>query len=213
MNVFAVESQIDLMAAAAGTDPLEFRLRHLSDARMRRVLQAAAAGFGWTAAKSHPSGRGRGIACSTDAGSYVATIAELSVDRDSGRVQVQRVVCAEDLGIVVNPDGARSQIEGAVMMGLGYSLIEELHFRGGEILDRNFDSYPLPRFSDAPRIEAILVRNDELAPQGGGEPPIVTTGAALANAIFDATGARLNRLPMTPARVRAAAAATAAPRV
>jgi CO/xanthine dehydrogenase Mo-binding subunit len=209
MNVFAIESQMDFMAAALRADPLEFRLRHLHDVRMRKVLQTAADAFGWTAA-SRPSGRGVGLACSTDAGSYVATIAELTVDRTDGEVRVRRVVCAEDLGIAVNPDGARAQIEGAVMMGLGYSLMEELKFRGGEILDRNFASYPLPRFSHAPRVEAIVVPDDEVEPQGGGEPPITTMGAALANAVFDATGARLLRLPMTPARVLAAVKAVGA---
>jgi nicotinate dehydrogenase subunit B len=207
MNVFAAESQIDLMATAAGVDPLEFRLRHLSDARMRAVLQAAATTFGWkAAARRNGSGRGIGIACATDAGSYVATMAEVEVDRAGGHVQVRRVVCAQDMGIVVNPDGARMQIEGGITMGLGYTLSEELRFRGGEILDGNFDTYRLPRFSWVPRIEAVLVPNDELAPQGGGEPSITTTGAVIANAVFNATGARLFRLPMTPARILAAIA-------
>ena len=200
MNVFAIESQMDIMAAACGSDPLEFRLRHLRDARMRRVLQAAAAAFGWKSAAA-PSGRGCGIACASDAGSYVAACAEVVVDKAHGNVRVLRVVCAEDLGIVVNPDGARMQIEGAITMGLGYALSEELHFRGGAILDRNFDSYQIPRISSAPRIEALLVPNDAIPPQGGGEPPITIVGAVIANAVFDATGSRQFRLPMTPARV------------
>jgi nicotinate dehydrogenase subunit B len=203
MNVFAVESQMDLMAAAAGVDPLGFRLRHLTDARMRSVLTSAARAFGWQPG-AHPSGRGAGIACSTDAGSYVAACAEVAVDRTLGKVRVLRVVCAEDLGTVVNPEGARMQIEGGVTMGLGYCLSEELRFRGGEVLDLNFDSYHPPRFSAVPRIEAILVPNDAIAPQGGGEPPITIMGAVLANAVFDATGARLDRLPMSPERVLAA---------
>lgn len=99
------------------------------------------------------------------------------------------------------------QMEGAITMGLGYTLAEELRFRGGEILDRNFDTYSIPRFSWVPRIETVLVKNDELTPQGGGEPAIVPTGAAVANAVFDATGARVFRLPMTPERVRQAIAA------
>ncbi|HEV2285591.1 MAG TPA: molybdopterin cofactor-binding domain-containing protein [Steroidobacteraceae bacterium] len=206
MNVFAIESQMDLMAAAAGVDPLEFRLQHLRDARMRRVLETAAQAFGWRSAAA-PSRRGVGVACASDAGSYVAACAQVAVDETQGTVRVLRVVCAEDLGIAVNPEGARMQIEGGITMGLGYALSEELQFRGGDILDRSFASYHLPRFSDVPHIEAILVRNDELAPQGGGEPPITITGAVLANAIFDATGARQTRLPMTAARVRAAIAA------
>src|ERR1035437_5842168 len=206
MNVFAVESQIDLMACAAGMDSLEFRLHNLSDTRMRRVLQAAADAFGYQAAVA-PSGRGVGLACSMDAGTCVATLAEVKVDQASGKVKVLRMVCAQDMGIVVNPDGARMQIEGGLTMGLGYALTEELRFRGGDILDRNFDSYEIPRFSWVPHIDTVLVKNDELAPQGGGEPSITTTGAVLANAVFDATGARLLRLPMTAERIRQAIAA------
>ena len=206
MNVYAAESQMDIMAAAAGADPLEFRLRHLTDPRMRTALQTAAEAFGWKAAVG-PSGRGFGIACSTDAGTYVATMAEVAVDATSGQVRVKRIVCAQDMGIVVNPDGARMQIEGGLTMGLGYTLAEELQFSGGKILDRNFDSYPLPRFSWVPRIQALLVPNDRVPPQGGGEPAITTTGAVIANAVCDATGARLFRLPMTPQRVLAAMAA------
>ena len=208
MNVFAIESQMDIMAAALKVDPLEFRLRHLRDARMRRVLASAAAAFGWRPAAA-PSGRGVGIACASDAGSCVAACAEVAVDKAHGTVRVLRVVCAEDLGIVVNPEGARMQIEGAITMGLGYALTEELQFRGGDILDRSFGSYHVPRFSAVPRIEAILVRNDELAPQGAGEPPITIVGAVLANAIFDATGARQWRLPMTAERIRVAMASGA----
>ena len=206
MNVFAIESHIDSMACAAGMDPLAFRLHNLSDARMSRVLQAAADAFGYQAAVA-PSGRGVGLACSMDAGTCVATLAEVKVDQASGKVKVLRMVCAQDMGIVVNPDGARMQIEGALTMGLGYALTEELRFRGGDILDRNFDSYEIARFSGVPRIDTVLVKNDELAPQGGGEPSITTTGAVLANAVFDATGARLLRLPMTAERIRQAIAA------
>jgi len=206
MNVFAGESQIDIMASAAGVDPLEFRLSHMSNPRMRSVLEAAAKAFGWKPAAA-PSGRGIGVACGMDAGTCVATIAQVQVDKISGRVTVRKIVCAQDMGIVVNPIGAKMQMEGAITMGLGYALAEELRFRGGEILDRNFDTYHLPRFSWVPAIETILVENDELAPQGGGEPAIVPTGAVLANAVFDATGARLYRLPMAPERVRRAIAA------
>jgi nicotinate dehydrogenase subunit B len=203
MNVFAIESQIDAMAAAAKEDPLAFRLRHLTDVRMRRVLQAAADTFGWTPAAG-PSRRGFGIACNIDAGTYVATIAEVKVDAASGHVQVIRVICAQDMGVVVNPDGAKMQMEGGITMGLGYTLSEELRFHGGDILDRNFDTYDIPRFSWVPRIDCVFIKNDDLAPQGGGEPPITTTGAVIANAVFDATGARMLRLPMTPARLKQA---------
>lgn len=202
-NVFARESQIDIMAAAAKIDPLEFRLRNTSDARARRVLQAAADAFGWKAAAG-PSGQGRAIAVGIDAGTYCALAAEVAVDRASGEIKVKRVVAAQDMGMVINPEGAKMQMEGCVMMGLGYVLSEELNFRGGEIVDENFATYELPRFSTMPRIETVLVKNDDLSPQGGGEPAIVPMGAVIANAVFDAIGVRMYRLPMTPARVLAA---------
>jgi CO/xanthine dehydrogenase Mo-binding subunit len=172
---------------------------------MRRVLKTAAEHFKWQPAPA-PSRRGFGVACNIDAGTYVATMAEVHVDPLNCQVNVTRVVCAQDMGVVVNPEGARMQIEGGITMGLGYSLSEEVRFLGGDILDRNFGSYQIPRFSWVPHIEAVLIKNDELAPQGGGEPPITTTGAVIANAIFDATGARVTRLPMTADRIRAAIA-------
>jgi isoquinoline 1-oxidoreductase len=202
-NTFARESHMDLLAAAAGVDPIEFRLRHLTDKRMARVLKTAAERFGWSPSKA-PSKRGYGVACGIDAGTYVAGIAEVAVDAKKGAVQVKRVVCAQDMGLVVNPEGARIQMEGCITMGLGYALTEEIHFQGGKVLDTNFDTYELPRFSWVPEIETVLVENRELAPQGGGEPAIILMGALLANAIHDATGARLLQLPMTPARVQAA---------
>ncbi len=203
LNVFARESQIDVMAVAAGADPLAFRLANTSDARMRRVLERVGERSGWKPGAG-PSGRGRGLACGIDAGSYVAMVAEVEVDRASGRVRVARVVCAQEMGQVINPEGAIMQIEGCVVMGLGYALSEELRFTGGTIHDRNFGTYRLPRFSDLPAIDAFLVENDALAPQGGGEPAIVTVGGAIANAIFDAVGARLHRMPMTTERVKTA---------
>ena len=209
MNIFAVESQIDRMAAALGADPVAFRLANTSDPRMRRVLQAAAKAFGWKTGAS-PSGtsagqgsirKGRGVACGIDAGTYAALMAEVAVDTAKGSVRVERVVAVQDMGIVVNPLGARMQMEGCVTMGLGYVFSEELRFRGGKILDRNFGTYEIPRLSWLPRIETVLVDNPEVDPQGGGEPAIVPMGAVVANAVFDATGARVFRLPMTPQRV------------
>ncbi len=201
-NTYARESQIDTMAAAAGTDPLTFRLKNLKDKKMVRVLKAAAEKFGWASAKT-PRGRGYGLACAMDAGSYVAHMAEVEVD-NNGHVQVKRVVCAQDMGLVVNPEGAKMQIEGSVIMGLGYALTEEVHFDGGKILDLNFDTYEIPRFSWLPQIDAILIDDKESPPQGCGEPAIVCVGAVIANAIYDAVGARLYQLPMTPDRVREA---------
>jgi CO/xanthine dehydrogenase Mo-binding subunit len=170
---------------------------------MKKLMQVAADQFGWSDRK-RSDGIGCGIACNIDAGTYVATIAEVQVEPKTGVVKVLRIVCAQDMGIVVNPEGAKMQIEGGITMGLGYSLSEEVQFRGGEILDANFDSYQIPRFSWVPKFEIVLVKNDELAPQGGGEPPITTTGAVLANAIFDAVGVRMFQLPMTPERIKAA---------
>lgn len=200
-NTFAREQQIDIMAAKAGVDPVTFRLRHLAaDAPVRRCLETAARVFGYRPAR-HPSGRGIGVACGMDSGTWVAHFAEVAVDRETGKVRVKRVVCAQDMGRAIHPEGARQQMEGCITMGLGYALGEEVHFRGGEVLTRSFSEYPLPRFSDLPRIEAVLVDPKEGAPQGGGEPAIICMGAVIANAIFDATGARLYHLPMTPERV------------
>ncbi len=202
-NTFARESHIDMLAAKAGADPLEFRLSHLSDKRMIRVLEAAAKQFGWKPGRA-PSGRGVGVSCGIYSGTYVATMAQVAVDKGTGHVQVERVVCAEDQGVTVSPDGSRQQIEGCITMGLGYALTEEVRFTDGEIFDRNFDSYELPRFSWLPKIETILIENSETPASGCGEPPIINMGAVVANAIYDATGARLLQLPMTPARVKEA---------
>jgi isoquinoline 1-oxidoreductase len=206
-NAFARESHIDHLAGLAGVDPIEFRLRHLTDARAIRVLTAAAGRWGWQPAKGM-SGRGLGVACGFDAGTYVATIAELRVDPGTGKVAVKRVLCVQEMGLVINPAGAKIQMEGCITMGLGYALAEEVHFKAGAILDTNFDTYNLPRFSWLPEIETVILDADDSLPQGGGEPAIILMGAVLANAIHDATGARLLELPMTPARIKAALPAT-----
>jgi len=202
-NTFARESHIDVMASKAGIDPLEFRLNNLTDKRMKRVLQAVAQKFGWTPATA-PSGRGYGIACLDYLGTYVATMAEVEVDESSGSVQVKRVVAAQDMGQVINPEGAKMQIEGGITMGLGYALTEEIHFKGGQIRDLNFDSYEIPRFSWTPKIETVLIDNPEMPPQGGGEPAITCMGGVMANAVYDAIGVRLFQLPMTPERIKEA---------
>jgi CO/xanthine dehydrogenase Mo-binding subunit len=200
-NTFARESQIDIMAAKAGIDPLEFRLSNLKNEKLQGVLNAAAEKFGWKPGKL-PSGRGVGVACGFDAGTYVAVMAEVEVNKETGGVQVKRVVAAQDMGLVINPAGAKIQMEGCVTMGLGYALTEELHFKGGKIFDLNFDTYQLPRFSWLPQIETVLIDSKETDPQGGGEPVIICMGAVIANAVFDATGARLFQLPMTPERIK-----------
>jgi CO/xanthine dehydrogenase Mo-binding subunit len=182
-------------------DPLEFRLKNLKDERMLRVLKAAAEQFGWTPAKT-PSGRGYGIAVGIDSGTYVAHMAEVEVDKTSGHVRVKRVVCAQDMGLSINPEGAKIQIEGCIMMGLGYALTEEIHFKGGEVMDINFDTYQLPRFSWLPKIETVIIDEKDSPPQGGGEPAVICMGGVIANAICDAVGARVLQLPMTPERIK-----------
>jgi CO/xanthine dehydrogenase Mo-binding subunit len=185
-------------------DPLEFRLKNLgSDKRMQKVLNAAAERFGWTSAKS-PSGRGYGIACLDYLGTYVALCAHVDVDKKSGKIQAKRIVVAQDTGTIINPQGITIQIEGCVAMGLGYCLTEEIHFKGGKILDTNFDTYEFSRFSWMPKIEVVLVDNPDLAPQGCGEPAITGMGAVMANAVYDAIGIRFFELPMTPQRVKSA---------
>ena len=202
-NTFAREAHMDVMAAKIKMDPVEFRLKNLTDERMKRVLGVAADKFGWSSAKA-PSGRGYGVSLVNYLGTYVATMAEVEADKMTGSVRVKRVVCAQDMGQVINPDGARSQMEGGITMGLGYCLTEELHFKGGKILDLNFDTYEIPRFSWLPKIETILIDNPDMPAQGGGEPPIVNMGAVVANAVYDAIGVRLYRLPLTPERIKEA---------
>ena len=157
--------------------------------------------FNWSPAKKSPGGRGYGLACGMDAGTYVAMMAEVEVDKNKGEVQVKRVVCAQDMGVVINPQGATLQIEGCITMGLGYALTEEIQFKGGDILNRNFDTYQIPQFSWVPQIETVLIEAHDSPPQGGGEPAIICMGGVIANAIFDATGVRLFQLPMTPERI------------
>lgn len=204
-NIFARESHIDIMAARVGLDPVEFRLRNLANPRMARVLEAAARAFKWTPARS-PSRRGYGVALLDYLNTYVAAMAEVVVDKATGHIRVKRVTVAQDLGQVVNPEGARMQMEGSISMGLSSVLTEEIHFSGGTIRERNFDTYELTHFSWVPEIETVLVDNPDLAPQGCGEPTITCVAPMIANALFDATGARLFRLPLTPERVKAAMA-------
>jgi isoquinoline 1-oxidoreductase len=207
-NTFARESQIDIMAAKAKIDPVEFRLKNLKDERMIRVLKAAADKFDWKPAPA-PSGRGFGVACGIDADTYVVMIAQVEVNKRTGRVQVKTVSCAQDMGLAINPEGARIQMEGCITMGLGYTLTEDVRFKGGKVLERNFDTYELPRFSILPKIETLILDLKDEPAHGGGEPAIITVGAVVANAIHDAVGARLLRMPMTADRVRKAMTATA----
>ena len=202
-NTFARESQLDTIASKIGMDPLEFRLKNLKNENMIRTLKLAADKFGWEPIKG-PSGKGWGIACGFDAGTWVATIAAVEVDKNTGVVNVKRFVCVQDMGLVVNPHGATIQLEGGITMGLGYALTEDIEFTGGDIISKNFDDYKITTFSMTPKIESYFIDDPEAAPQGGGEPAIITVGGAIANAIFDACGARVTRMPMTPERILAA---------
>ncbi len=209
-NVFAVESFMDELAAAAGIDPLAFRLRHLdtNDFRHQRlaaVLNAAAEKAGWGA--TAPAGRARGIACCVDADTVVAEVAEVSYDEETGKIRVHQVTAAMDCGLTINPDGARAQIEGNVMWGVGSSLIEEVEIADGRIVPANFDGYPLLTMAEAPHVETILLEAGDGKPRGVGEPPIGPVAAAVGSAFFALTGVRLRRIPFTPERVRSAMAA------
>lgn len=199
-NTHAREMQICLMAAKTGMDPLEFRLKNLKDEKMITVLKSLAEKFGYTPAKG-PSGRGYGIACGTDVDTWVAVMAEVKVDKKTGHIQVVRVSCSQDMGMCVNPQGTLLQIEGCVTMGLGYTLTEELIFEGTKMITRNFDTYEIPRFSWVPEIDAVILDRMDQPPHGGGEPAIICMGGAIASAVFDATGAVVYHMPMTPERV------------
>jgi len=206
-NTFANESQIDEMAHLAGADPVEFRLKHLvTDKRQKRVLEAAVKQFGYKPGTKLPSGQGIGVATGKLYNTYAAAIVLVEVNSKTGAVHVKRVVDAVDAGSIVNPVGASMQVEGCITMGIGSALSEEIHFKDGEVLDHNFDSYEIPHFSSIPKMEVVLVENREMPPLGIGEPPIVVIGPAIANAIFNAVGARVRHLPMTPERVKAAMA-------
>jgi len=200
-NTFARESHIDIMANKIGMDPLEFRLKNLSDERALRSLKIAAEKFGWTTAKI-PEGHGKGIAVGFDAGTFVTIMAEVKVDKSTGEAKVIRAVVGQDMGQVVNPAGADIQAEGCVNMGLGYSLTEDISFDWGEVKDANFSDYEIPVFSMIPeKIESVYVDAMDEPPQGGGEPAIISVGGAIANAVFDACGARVYRMPLTPQRI------------
>jgi CO/xanthine dehydrogenase Mo-binding subunit len=138
------------------------------------------------------------MACGTDAGAWIAAIVEVKVDKNTGKVQPIRIVCAQDMGLCVNPEGSIIQLEGGLTMGMGYALSEDVEFNGGDVITKNFDTYQLPLFSWVPEIETVIMERQEKPPQGGGEPPVIVMGGALANAIFDAIGARVYQMPMTP---------------
>jgi isoquinoline 1-oxidoreductase len=199
-NFFARESHMDDLAHVAQMDPLAFRLKNLSNPRLRAVFEAAAKSFVWPRKKSQP-GQGFGIAGGTEKGGYVATCAEVAVDRSSSAVRVVRITTAFECGAIVNPDGLRNQVIGANIQGLGGALFEAIEFENGRILNSRFSRYRVPRFRDVPEIEAILLDRKDLPSAGAGETPIMGIAPAIGNAILDATGLRLNSLPMAPSGV------------
>jgi isoquinoline 1-oxidoreductase len=196
-NTFARECHIDDLAGAAGLDPLEFRLKNLTDPRLRAVLEASAEKFGWRTYKPI-EGRAAGLACGSEKGSYVATCAEIAVDKSSGKVQVIRAVTAFECGAIINPEHLKNQVEGSVIMGLGGALFEAIEFDGGKITNASFGAYRVPRFSDLPELETVLVNRPDLPSAGAGETPIIAIAPAIGNAILAATGKRLRALPMSP---------------
>jgi isoquinoline 1-oxidoreductase len=164
---------------------------------MKAVLTAAAKAFGWGKSKSAPN-CGNGIAAGFEKGGYVATCAEVSVDRESGKVKLVRVVEAFECGAIVNPDQLKNQIEGSIVMGIGGAMFEAIDFDNGKIVNGRFSRYRVPRFSDVPLIETVLVDRRDLPSAGAGETPIVGLAPAVGNAIFEAVGIRLRSLPMAP---------------
>jgi CO/xanthine dehydrogenase Mo-binding subunit len=195
-NHFARETHMDALAHAAKIDPLEFRLKNLEEARLRAVLEAAAKKFGWPCANKE--GQGFGIAAGNEKGSFVATCAEIAIDKNSGAVRVVRLVTAFECGAIVNPDGLRNQVIGGNIQGLGGALFEAVEFENGRITNPRFSRYRVPRFRDVPEIEAVLLDRKDIAPTGAGETPIMAVAPAIGNAIFNATGMRLNALPLVP---------------
>ncbi len=196
-NHFARESHIDEVAAAVGMDPLAFRMKNLKNERLRAVLKAATDRFGWS--NQRPSGsRGFGLACGMEKGGYVACCAEVSIG--SGKqLRVERVVAAWECGAIVNPEHLQNQVEGAIVMGLGGALFEAIDFANGRILNPRLSQYRVPRFSDVPKIEIVLLDRRDIPSAGAGETPIVGIAPAIANAIASATGLRIRSLPILPA--------------
>jgi len=194
-NHFAREVHMDELAQLIQMDPVAFRLKNIKDERLKAVLEAAANRFGWSGKKTE--GRGRGIACGFEKGSYIATAAEVSVDAKTGRVKIERVVESFECGAIVNPRHLNNQVEGAIVQAIGGALFENIQFKNGQILNGKFSKYRLPRFSDMPVIEVVLLDRKDLPSAGAGETPIVGLAPAVANAIFDATGKRIRSMPLS----------------
>ncbi|WP_232834791.1 xanthine dehydrogenase family protein molybdopterin-binding subunit [Pleomorphovibrio marinus] len=201
-NVFAIESVMNDLASEQGKDPMEFRMEHLSDERLRRVLKDTASKFGWE--KEKRSDRGFGLACGFVKGGYVATCAEVYVDPETKEVKVLKLVTGFECGAILNPRHLKSQVLGCVLQGLGGALFEAVDFDNGQILNAAFSSYRVPRFKDIPETEVLLINRPDLPPAGAGEAPIIGVAPAIRNAIQDVTGERINKLPLVPSgKIRA----------
>ncbi|MFZ0592692.1 MAG: molybdopterin cofactor-binding domain-containing protein [Bryobacteraceae bacterium] len=196
-NHFARESHMDELAAACGMDPLAFRLKNLKNERIRAVLEAATGRFEWQQNR-RSSTTGFGLACGTEKGGYVGCCAEVRIDQDR-TVHVTRVVEAWDCGAVVNPEHLKNQVEGAIVMGMGGALFEAIDFANGRILNAKLSQYRVPRFSDVPKIDLVILDRKDVPSAGAGEIPIVGIAPAIANAIFNATGIRIRSMPILPA--------------
>jgi isoquinoline 1-oxidoreductase len=196
-NLFARESFMDELADAAEADPMEFRLRHILDDRLRAVVDAVGKRFGWNrAGRKRKDMRGVGIACGVEKGSCVATCAEVEVDRAKGEVRVLRVCEAFECGAIINPANLKNQVEGCIVMGMGGALWEEIRFDGGRVLNPGFAGYRVPRFSDVPELDILLMDRPDLPSAGAGETPMITIAPAIANAAFAATGIRIRSMPI-----------------
>jgi len=205
-NVFAIESFMDELAAAAGTDPLKFRLDHLSSQRAKAVILTAADKAGWQAGVAGTGTRGRGIGFAhyKNHATYVAVVAEVEVDRGTGAARVLKVSCAADAGQIVNPDGLKNQMEGGIVQSTSWTLKEQVTFDRERILSRDWQSYPILTFAEVPEVEVVLIDRPAEPWLGAGEAASGPTAAAIANAVAHATGARIRDLPLLPDRVKAA---------
>jgi nicotinate dehydrogenase subunit B len=207
-RVFATESFIDEIAAELRMDSVQFRLKYLkSDPRIAEAVRTAAEKAGWAArpspapASSGTILKGRGLAVGQRGGSIPAVVAEVEVDTTTGKVAVKRITMAYDCGLIINPDGVRNQIEGNIMQGVSRTLLEEARFDATGMKTLDWVSYPVLRFEAIPDVQIVLINRPELPASGAAETPIVVVPAAIANAIFDATGVRFREVPFTPERV------------
>ncbi|MBM3837775.1 MAG: isoquinoline 1-oxidoreductase [Verrucomicrobia bacterium] len=203
-NNFARECFMDELAAAAGADPLDFRLAHLENARLRAVLKEAAKRFNWRErSKQKQPDVGVGLACGTEKGSYVAACAEIAFGRKQNRINVRHVCEVFECGAIINPQNLLAQVEGCIIMGLGPALWEAMRFARGKIQNDNFGQYRVPRFSDVPEFDIHLLNRPDLPSVGAGETPIIAVAPAIGNAFFAATGIRLRAMPLVPPAVKA----------